>query len=423
MNIKIEKKHIPLLILVAAVLLFALMFVFKPGSKSQAVGDKARPVHVEVIKVGSQIGQLVLYGRVVSPRMSRLTSAVTAYVAETPVLAGTQVSKGQLLIKLDDRDAKNFFRQKQAEVDQLKAELKREGNRDVFDKKAMADEKKIIELRKKSLGRIEELAGKGYASQQDVDRSIQDLKQSRLVLHIRELAIENHAHRLQEARAKLAKAEALRDQANLDLERTQVKSPFDGRLTELHVAVGDRVQPDDKLAVVYDTSAIEVEAQVPNRYAELLRNSFKSEQKITAYAMVDGHRVDMHLQRMGRFVATGHAGVDAWLLVTSGVDHLSLGLSMEVVMQLPQIDKVVSLPVDALYGKQRLYKVVDGKMQAVQVEHIADQVFAKGGRRIIVRSPLLKDGDVVVVSQIPDAITGLFVKPIIEERHGEKQPN
>ena len=81
-----------------------------------------------------------------SPRETRLRSAVSADVKELTVLAGRVVSKGELLLRLDDHDLKLILRQRNAEVSDIKAQIESEKKRHRSDTIALKHERALYEL-------------------------------------------------------------------------------------------------------------------------------------------------------------------------------------------------------------------------------------------------------------------------------------
>lgn len=68
--------------------------------------------------------------------------------------------------------------------------------------------------------------------------------------------------RLTRARSGLAQAEVALRQAELNLQRTTVRAPFEGRVANLRVVEGQRVGAGSELMTVVDLDPIKVEAQV-----------------------------------------------------------------------------------------------------------------------------------------------------------------
>lgn len=69
---------------------------------------------------------------------------------------------------------------------------------------------------------------------------------------------------LAEARAQLASAEAVLERAEFDLERTKVLAPYDGRVREESVDVGQYVQRGQAVARVYAVDVAEVRLPIPD---------------------------------------------------------------------------------------------------------------------------------------------------------------
>ncbi len=63
---------------------------------------------------------------------------------------------------------------------------------------------------------------------------------------------------LSAARTRLKADRATLKKALLDLERTELKAPFDGRVTDKHVGIGQYVTPGQNLATLYSTNAVEI---------------------------------------------------------------------------------------------------------------------------------------------------------------------
>ena len=72
------------------------------------------------------------------------------------------------------------------------------------------------------------------------------------------------------AQAALKSAEADRDQAKLDLERTAIKAPFNGRILQTHVDIGAAVNAGNQVAKFYSTDVVEVRLPLTDRQVALL---------------------------------------------------------------------------------------------------------------------------------------------------------
>ena len=90
---------------------------------------------------------------------------------------------------------------------------------------------------------------------------------TRLTGEIWELAVPNplvlHEPQLREAGANVAAAEAALDLSRLDLERTEIRAPFDCRVRVQSISVGKLIGPGTSIAELFATDLLEVEVGLP----------------------------------------------------------------------------------------------------------------------------------------------------------------
>ena len=183
-------------------------------------------------------------------------------------------------------------------------------------------------------------------------------------------------------------------------------------MTKVFVSIGDRVKNGDPLVSLYDTSAVEIRAQVPTGSLVLVRKSLLDKRPLKAWTEVDGISVEAELDRISGEVRAGSGGADALFRIRDGSPWLPLGRTVELVVELPPVDDAVALPLEALYGTNRIYLFDDGKMKGVNVERVGEIHAIGRDRRVLVRSDRLSRGDRVIVTQLPNAIDGLRVRVV-----------
>jgi len=342
--------------------------------------------------------------------MSTLSAAVTAYVQIAPTDAGRTFSADETLLQLDDRDIRLQVAQREADLRNAEAQLSAENVRYNADLKALKIERNLLALSKQSVSRIENLNKRNLTSQEQLDNARRSAQQQALSLNTRQQAINDHPNRLKQITASVTRSQALYDTALLDLERTRISTNFEGRIAQLHVAPGDRVRSGDPLLTVYGLDRLEVRAQVPSRILPLIRNALKDQGTISASSQLDGQALALQLDRMAGEVNSGRAGVDAFFRIESHNPLPEPGRSVAIDLKLPVQQNVVALPPQALYGTNRIYRIVDDRLEAIDVERVGDITTNSGKTRILVRSADLQPGDSVVTTQLPNAISGLKVR-------------
>lgn len=184
------------------------------------------------------------------------------------------------------------------------------------------------------------------------------------------------------AEANLASAKAERDQAKLDLQRTKISVPFNGRVRETLVDLGQYVTPGSRIATVYDTSVAEIRLSVTDRQAALLDLPLGfsgGELKQGPEVIIKGTIAGKQYQWQGRIARTD-ASIDTrsrlYYAVAEVVDPfvanpgsaqvpLIVGLFVEAEIRGRELDNVISIPKQALFKGDNIY-VLDEQQRAHQ---------------------------------------------------------
>ena len=405
---------LPAVILLTGAAAYAALKASRPEPKPIEPREKAWTVVTETVTPHALSPSLRLFGRTESPKTARLTSSIEADVLNVPAREGDQVRTGELLVELDDREVALLLAQHQAEISQIAAEIQLEREKHANDLRALEHEQELLALARKEVERAQRLVNTNVGSKSQLDTARQTVERQTIAVDSRALAIRQHRSVMARLESRLGQAEAVRDRSRLDLERTRVTAPFDGRLTEVSVSIGDRVKNGDRLVSMYDTSTLEIRAQVPTASLPLVRQSFLQQRPLRARSRVDGISVEAVLDRISGEVRAGSGGADALFAVREGSPWLALGRTVELVVELPPVADAIALPLEALYGTNRIYLFDDGQMKGITVERLGEIHAIGQDRRMLVRSDRLNSGDRVIVTQLPNAIDGLKVR-VIEE--------
>ena len=73
---------------------------------------------------------------------------------------------------------------------------------------------------------------------------------------------------------------------------------------------------------------------------------------------------------------------------------------------------VIVVPFNALYGLNRVYRIKNGYLESVKISRVGEFQDSNGQTQLLIRSEVLRENDEVVVTQLPNAITGLRVKAL-----------
>jgi hypothetical protein len=191
-----------------------------------------------------------------------------------------------------------------------------------------------------------------------------------------------------------------------------VIAPFTGRITAVHVSPGDRVHPGDRLVDLFDITATEIRAQVPNRHLAVIRESLGAGITIDAIVMMDGSAFALELARLSAKIEAGEGGVDAFFRFAQDRPPLELGRTMAVLVTLPPQRGVFALPATAIYGTDSAYRIRDDRLERVRLQRVGGYRNGEWGSWSLFRGNALKAGDTLLASQLPNAVEGLSVEII-----------
>ncbi|MBS04939.1 MAG: hypothetical protein CMQ24_19835 [Gammaproteobacteria bacterium] len=114
------------------------------------------------------------------------------------------------------------------------------------------------------------------------------------------------------------------------------------------------------------------------------------------------------LVRLAATVDTGRPGVEGLFQVANPT--LELGRAVSMTLSLPPVVDVVRVPIQAIYGQDRLFVVEDDRLLAIPVERMGELHDADGQYSVLVRADRLQAGGLVMTSQLTNAMTGLKVE-------------
>ncbi|MEW6124283.1 MAG: HlyD family secretion protein [Pseudomonadota bacterium] len=195
---------------------------------------------------------------------------VTGYVAAVPMVANSHVKAGDVLVQLDDRDYRVAVRQASARIGTQDATIARLGKQveagaaSIDQARAQLASAEADEARARAdFDRTTRLAENKFASQQSLDSARADRDKTHAATLAAQAALESSkanldvlkAQRLEAERTR-AELEAALAKAQLDLDATTLRAPFDGLVGNKAVQVGDYVSAGKRLAaLVSDTGA------------------------------------------------------------------------------------------------------------------------------------------------------------------------
>lgn len=401
-------KYFSWIIIVLAIVLVVILIKTNTKSEGFEPKQKAILVQVQTIRLQSISPSILLYGQVESPFIARLAATIQADVKTVAVKQGDFVEKEQLLIELDDKEAALQLQQKQADVDDVIAQIELEKQQYKSNQNAYVYQKNMLVISQKEVKRLSNLTKQQISSQSALETAQSAVEQGNLSLNSLLYQIKSHETKLQQLQAKLAKNQALLALAQLDVDSASIKSPYQGRILEVNVAQGDRVKVNEVLLTLYNQEDLEIRAQVPDNYLNIIKKAWKEDMVLMAKANYLDQALTIPLTRLSAQSENG--GVTAFFSLKNYPD-IEVNRNLSLRLFLPEINGVVAIPNSALYELNKVYIVQNQQLKSIQVKQVGE-VVEDGQQFLLIKSPLLTSGQKLVITQLPNAINGLQIKVV-----------
>ena len=402
---------IPVGILGASIVGFGLLKVDEEQVEPPVQEQRAWLVNTQTIQKAVIKPSVQLYGRVEAPTFSTLTAIVEGEVVEVNIRAGQSVKAGDVLIRLDSRTLKTQLLQSEADLNRSSASIAREAQRLTTDQEILQHEKRLLELAVESMKRARTLKSRNLISQAEFDTFERAEQQAHLAVTAREASIREYDSRVAVLEADSQRTEALLDRIRLDLEDAIITAPYDGRVTEVQVALGNQVKNGTPLLSMYDHNNLEVRAMIPNRHLAEIRKSVSDGYKPQATAQIDEHELTLQFDRLASVIDQGRGGVDAYFRLVSNPVRPELSRSVDLELTMASVDDAIMVPYQAIYGLDQVFKIESEYLKSVTIRHHG-QIFHDKVAFVVATSDQLVDGDLLVTSQLTNAVDGLRVQPI-----------
>ncbi|WP_278395804.1 HlyD family efflux transporter periplasmic adaptor subunit [Acinetobacter venetianus] len=271
----------------------------------------------------------------VGAETAQITSMVSGQVADVLVKDTQQVKQGDVLVRIDERDAKIQLAQAQAELAKAQRQYKQsQANSSSLNSqvvvrndeitsaqaqvtKAQADfDRATLELKRRN-----ELAASGAISKEELSKAQSAVSTAKASLDLAQAGLAQATSSRKAAESTLAANEALIqgvnesstpdvlvaqahvEQAKLDLDRTVIRAPVDGVVTRKNIQIGQRVAPGTVMMSVVPVAALYVDAN----YKESQLAKVKAGQKVTLKSDLYGDDVVYHGVVQGFSGGTGAA--------------------------------------------------------------------------------------------------------------------
>lgn len=231
---------------------------------------------------------------------------------------------------------------------------------------------------------------------------------------------------VEEARAMLSSAEAELEQAQVNLRRTQIQVPFDGRVRVRNVGIGQFVNAGTVLGQVFATDVVEVrlpltdsqlvelnlpmgfdaghngQAPVVTFNAQLGKRNYQWQGRIV--------RVNAAVDATTRLIYATAEVTDPYGLAASDGMPMAVGMFVNADIGGIQETQAQVIPRLALRNEDQVYVIND--QNRLEIRTVS--VISTSDQRVLI-SQGVSPGEQVVTSTLPNAVNGMEVEPILRQ--------
>ena len=429
---------IPPLAIGMAVLAFVVSN--RPAPARKAAREEARVVRVMEVRPLTLQPRIVGYGTVRPARIWNAIAQVGGKVVYThPNLKkGAIIPAGTEIITIAPDDYRLAIAQAEANIRATEAKLTELDTTERNTRSLLELEKQALEVTRKDYERKKTLKQRGTVADTVLEQALKALIAQRKLVQSLENTLRLIPVQRKELRGQLAVLQSQLATAKLNLKRTHIRMPFDGRISMVGVEVEQFAPVGKQLAAADGIAKAEVEAQYPlQRLRSMIRLVFGlpgdmrlSARKVHEVVERFGLSVEIRLQAggapvvwKGRFARlsdtfdpkTRTIGVigevdDPYSHVSPGrKPPLTKGMFVRMDILTRKVEGVLAIPRAAVRGGRVFVVNAENRLEVRPVT-VRARV-----RDLVIIGEGLKAGERIVLTDLVPALEGQLLKPVVDE--------
>ena len=402
-------------------LALAMLFIKTRPHPQKKIKEKSAPL-VTVAEAHKTSHHMIIqaYGTVRSGENLTLAAEVKGKIVETApeFEEGISFAKGAFLMRIDPRDYRLNVERLNSEIGRIDKESARISQERENQQASLKIAEEDLRLARAESDRYLSLRDQKVVSQTKLDQTRQRWLTSRQRAQDVEnfLALINPRIELLQAQRRSAMVQL--EEAQLDLDRTQIRAPFDCRVEKKMVERGQFVAAGKELADIFNIGVMEVEVRIPltettwlpfdSRAASGIKNSSPVMARIIFNAPGQNLTWNGFVARIKGRLEESTRTLPVVIQIRgpdTGRDYpIMPGMFVSVEIAGKQVDELFLLPRESVHKDNTVYVVKNEKIQIRSVDilrRIGNQVYVKKG---------LSDGDMVVTLFSGVAIEGMRVR-------------
>jgi len=332
----------------------AMLFCFAAGCKKEAVPETEVTVQAEHPEQGA-IAELVVADAVLTPvAQAAIEPKVTAPVKKFYVQRGAHVKAGELLATLENNDlaaaamdSKGAYMAAQAAyATATKAQVPADTLKAESD---LAQAQADLDLNRSIVKSRRQLFTEGAIPGRDLDTAQAALVQAQAAYDAAKQRLDSlrsvsRAAALQAAQGDLTSAEGKYQDAEAQLNYSEIRSPINGVVTDRPLFAGETAAAGAPLITVMDTSTLIAKAHIAQNLAQELKVGDKAQVLVPGLA----DPVDATVSLISPALDAGSTTVEIWVKVANQSGALKAGTPVKVNISGAAVARALKIPNSAV---------------------------------------------------------------------------
>lgn len=357
------------------------------------------PVAVALVHKESVRRSVDVVGTLAAVDQVTISSEAEGQVRAIRADLGDRVTKGQVLVELDNEKPQYTYQQQQAALARTLAQYGAPDPQHLPDIEKTPDVQRAnadLMQATQAFDRANELSKRTLISQQALD-------DARTNLQSKKAAYDSSLQGARNLRASIQASEAAMKLAGRQLQDTEIRAPFDGFVERRLVNLGELVKAQMPVMAIVRLDPLKVIAEMPEKMAPWIADGRPVELHVDAYR---DRTFTGRVTRISPTVNTSTRAFPFEALVPNSDAVLKPGTFARVHVESGKVDDVLTLPYAALqyrYGVNRVF-VVNGDRLSVRELQVGERL----GDRIEILSGV-KEGERVAVTGVDMLTDGAIV--------------
>lgn len=408
-----------LVALTVGILAYAGQTMYASVQERMARESKERPARERVFAANVVMAErqdiapvLTTFGEVRSRRTLDLRATASGPVVELAdgFVEGGTVERGQLLLRIDPRDAQAALDVARTDMDKANADLAEAETALSLAHDELAASSEQARLREQALKRQQDLRDRGVGTEAAVETAALSAASAKQAVVSRRQSVAQAEANVAQAKNALARQSITLAEAERTLAETQIRAEFSGVLSDVTAVQGGLVSNNERLALLIDPDQLEVSFRISTgQYARLLDEGGTLLSTPVA-AVLDVSGIDLvtpgTVSRVSGAVAEGQTGRVLFANLENAAGFRP-GDFVTVRVTEPMLSGVARLPASALDAASTVLALGDeDRLDVVEVRLLRRQ-----GDDVLVRGRDLF-GREIVAERVPQLGAGIKIRPL-----------